>query len=207
MFRIKKLLKLDKKLVLASKSPRRSRLLTNLGFDFEIVPSKFTEDKENNISDFKKYVMNSAHKKAENVADRLGQPSIVLGADTIVVYNNEILHKPKDRIDAYRILKTLSNNTHIVYTGIALIDTVTNLCLTDVQKTKVTFRELEDEEIFAYIDTGSPMDKAGAYGIQDDFGAVFVSHIEGCYYNIVGLPLELLYISLKKIINNKFNQK
>jgi septum formation protein len=206
MIQIGKLLKLDKRLVLASKSPRRSRLLTNLGFDFEVIPSKIREDKENNISDYKNYVMNSANKKAEDVANRLGEPAIILGADTIVVLNNEILHKPKDRIDAFRILKTLSNNTHIVYTGISLIDTVTNLCITDVQATHVSFRELDEDEILAYVDTGSPMDKAGAYGIQDDFGAVFVSHINGCYYNIVGLPLELLYISLKTMMNYQIDR-
>jgi len=190
---------LNKPLVLASKSPRRRKLLASLGFEFEVMESNYKEDKTNNIFDFKQYAINSAFRKAEEVAARISKPSIVLGADTIVVLNNEVLHKPKDRIDAFNILKTLSNNTHVVYTGIALIDSENNYSITDVQSTYVSFRHLEDEEIWAYIDTGSPMDKAGAYGIQDDFGALFVNHINGCYYNIVGLPLEMLYSMLKKI--------
>ncbi|MFC2129828.1 Maf family protein [Bacteroidota bacterium] len=200
MKQIKKLLNLTKPLILASKSPRRNKLLKNLGFDFEVIPSEFKEDKQDFNSNYKEYVKYSAYKKAEDVAKRTGKPALILGADTIVVLNNQILHKPKDEEDAFRILKTLSGNTHIVYTGIALIDTENNKNITDVQATEVTFRELDDDEIQAYIETGSPMDKAGAYGIQDDFGAVFVSHINGCYYNIVGLPLELLYTSMKKLL-------
>lgn len=199
MHNIEKLVKLNKPLILASKSPRRRKLLATLGFEFEIIESNYKEDKLNNIYDYKQYVINSALSKANDVAGRIDKSAVVLGADTIVVLNNEILHKPKDKADAYSILSTLSGNTHSVYTGIALIDTESKAILTDVQVTEVSFRKLDEDEIWAYIGTESPMDKAGAYGIQDDFGAVFVSHINGCYYNIVGLPLEMLYCLLKQM--------
>jgi septum formation protein len=110
------------------------------------------------------------------------------------------LNKPTDEEDARKMLRTLSHNTHTVYTGIALIEARSDKRMVTLQKTEVTFRELDDEEIAAYVATGSPLDKAGAYGIQDDFGAVFVSNISGCYYNIVGLPLELLYTTMKRFI-------
>jgi septum formation protein len=108
------------------------------------------------------------------------------------------LHKPKDCNEAFEILKNLSGRTHQVYTGITLINNYSQKIINEYSKTDVTFRELSDDEIYAYIESGSPMDKAGAYGIQDDFGAVFVRHINGCYYNIVGLPIELFYRMLKE---------
>ncbi|MFH1049406.1 MAG: Maf family protein [bacterium] len=202
MQNIEKLIKLNKPLILASKSPRRRKLLASLGFEFEVMESYFKEDKINNIYDFKQYAINSAYNKANDVATRIEKPAIVLGADTIVVLNNEILHKPKDKTEAFTILQRLSDNTHFVYTGIALIDTLQNISISDVRTTEVTFRKLDENEIWAYIATNSPMDKAGAYGIQDDFGAVFVKHINGCYYNIVGLPLEMFYNMLKRLGNN-----
>jgi septum formation protein len=115
-----------------------------------------------------------------------------------VVIDDMILNKPSDPEDAFRILKILSGNTHKVYTGLSIVESVSQNWITDFQTTEVTFRELSDEEIWLYIEGGSPMDKAGAYGIQDDFGALFVSHINGCYYNIVGLPVQLLYMMLKR---------
>ncbi len=142
--------------------------------------------------------MQLAGAKALEVASRMQEVSIVLGADTVVVLDGEILGKPIDRNDATRMLRRLSGNTHTVYTGIALVDSSSLRVSTAVARTEVTFRELGDEEIADYITGGSPMDKAGAYGIQDDYGAVFVSHIVGCYYNIVGLPLELLYRTLRE---------
>lgn len=199
MKKIEKILKLKKPLVLASKSPRRRKLLSSLGFEFDVVESNYKEIKSNGFFDYREYVINSAFNKADEVAKRMKKDCIVIGADTIVVLDNEILHKPKDRQDAYQILKKLSNRTHTVFTGIVLIDSQSGRSNNNVQSTEVRFRELEDEEVWAYIDSGSPMDKAGGYGIQDDFGAVFVSHINGCYYNIVGLPLEMLYQMLKKI--------
>jgi len=189
---IKSLYKFDKKIVLASQSPRRKKLLEQIELDFEIIVSNVEED----ISgDFPPEVICSsiALDKARDVAQRLTEPSIVIGADTIVVLDDRVLGKPNSEQEAAEMLRALSGNSHYVYTGLAFIDTTTGAEKTVYEKTKVQFRELTDSEILSYIETGSPMDKAGAYGIQDDFGAVFVSRIEGCYYNVVGLPLQLFF--------------
>jgi len=185
-------------LVLGSGSPRRSHLLHQIGLQFSVHPSTIDESTFSvegvNPSD---YVQSLAEAKALDVAMQYPDAVIVLGADTVVVLDDKILGKPLDRNDAYTMLKSLSGRTHTVYTGIALVDSLTLKITKDVARTEVTFRELYDKEITDYIATGSPMDKAGAYGIQDDFGAVFISHIVGCYYNIVGLPLELFYRTLR----------
>lgn len=198
MVKISKLLNINKQLVLASKSPRRIKLLKDLGFDIIVQPS----DVDENISEAllpPDYVMQLSLLKASSVAQNIDFPAIVIGSDTTVVLDGKFLNKPENKQDAYSILRKLSGRTHKVFTGIALIDTADNKKMTDYQETDVSFRELDDAEIEAYIESGSPMDKAGAYGIQDDFGAVFVNRVEGCYYNIVGLPLELLYRKLKEI--------
>ena len=101
------------------------------------------------------------------------------------------------------MLHRLSGNTHTVFSGVTVLDSDTGKENRDVVATRVTFRKLSDEEIELYTASGSPLDKAGAYGIQDDFGALFVSHIDGCYYNIVGLPIETLYLNLKKLVGNE----
>ncbi len=124
---------------------------------------------------------------------------IIITADTIVVMDNHILGKPKDKKDAFRILKILSGRTHIVYTGYSVYNSINKKIISEFEKTEVTFRDLTDSEILEYIAGGSPMDKAGAYGIQDDFGAVFIKKINGCYYNVVGLPLAKLYHALLRI--------
>ena len=201
MLNIAKLINLDKPLILASQSPRRQNLLRELGFQFEIMPADINEDDFTDGIDPVDHVKDLSLKKAEFISEKIKEPSIVLGSDTIVVLNNIILNKPTDKKDAIRMLNLLSGNTHIVYSGIALVDTNSKKNKVAVQKTFVTFRGLTGDEIEAYVETGSPLDKAGAYGIQDDFGAVFVSHIEGCYYNIVGLPLELLYSTLKEFLS------
>lgn len=202
---IHSLLQLPAPLVLASQSARRKALLQQIGLDCRVMPSAVDEEAIHNLESHPaEYVQHLALHKARDVAARLNEDSIVIGADTTVVVDGIILNKPVDEAEAYSMLQRLSNRTHSVYTGIALIRTgeggkpEVHRELTRVQQTQVTFREVEEEEIRAYIATGSPMDKAGAYGIQDDFGAVFVRHIEGCYYTIVGLPLELLYQSLKE---------
>lgn len=190
------------KFILASASPRRRKLLELLGIDFSVMVSDVDEEKHNNGSNPAVNVMNLAELKALQIAKRVDFPAIIIGADTIVVLDGEIINKPADENDAFRILKKLSGRTHKVFTGIALIETNSRRRIIDYKETKVTFRTLRNEEIKSYIATGSPMDKAGAYGIQDDFGAVFVNHIEGCYYNIVGLPLELLYRKIIELLNS-----
>ncbi len=198
---IRKLINLDIPLVLASASPRRKQLLSLLNIEFKVEAADIDEDK---ISEKlpEKYCVDLAFQKASKIADNLQEECIVLGADTIVVLDRQIINKPKDNGDAYRILELLSNNTHQVYTAIVLINSKTKKCISNYQVTEVTFRALDPQEIWAYIETGSPLDKAGAYGIQDDYGALFVKKINGCYYNIVGLPLEMLYTTLQQFLKD-----
>jgi septum formation protein len=183
---------------LASKSPRRRKLLKQLGLNFKAFSVDLHEevlDGEHPIQTVKRlalHKMDEAVKKVKN--------GIVITADTIVVLDKEIIGKPKNKKDAEKILKKLSGKTHAVYTGFAIYNSQKSNVLVEYEKTMVTFRKLTTKEIKDYILSGSPMDKAGAYGIQDDFGAVFVRKINGCYYNVVGLPLSKLYSSLQKII-------
>jgi septum formation protein len=137
--------------------------------------------------------------KALDVAKRVKR-GIVLGADTIVVLGNEILAKPRNAAEARRMLRQLSGREHIVYTGFALVDASTGRKVVDLERTKVKFRKLSAIEIAEYVASGSPMDKAGAYGIQDDYGAVFVERVEGCFYNVVGFPLTRFYLDLKRFV-------
>ena len=194
-----KLLNLNLPIILASNSPRRKKLLEGLGLTIEIIPSNIDENMFDINQNPIQYTSNLSLLKAEDISNKINKNCIIIAADTIVVFNEKILNKPIDENDAFKMLKLLSGNIHFVYTGVTLIDTKNNHKITKVKKTEVTFRILEEEEIYAYIATGSPMDKAGAYGIQDDYGAVFVSNISGCYYNIVGLPLEMLFEMLKEI--------
>ncbi len=174
--------------------------MEQLGFKFEIMPAEIDEDNFPDDIDPAEHVKNLAMEKAVHTAAKIEKPAIVLGSDTIVVLNGKILNKPQDKNEAVKMLKMLSGNTHTVFSGIALVETDTGRKTAAFQQTRVTFRKLDDDEITAYVDTGSPMDKAGGYGIQDDFGAVFVCRVEGCYYNIVGLPLELLYVTLRHFL-------
>lgn len=199
MVKIAQLLNLKMPLVLASGSPRRRQLLESLGFEFEVVPSDIDESTITHNQP-EVLVQRLAYAKALASADKVKKPSLVIGADTIVVLHKQVFSKPTDKEDAIKMLKTLSGRMHIVYTGIAIVDSSTKRYVTDLQKTIVQFRELEDKEIEAYVESGAPLDKAGAYGIQDDFGSVFIRDIQGCYYNIVGLPLEMLYNRLRQFL-------
>jgi septum formation protein len=193
------LLKLDKPVVLASRSPRRQHLLGMAGIEFEVIVSDIEEDLDTIIPP-EAYCLHLAWSKAEDVTRKVKRDSYVIGADTIVVLGGEIINKPANPAEAVAMLRKLSGNTHEVYTGIAIIDSSDNSWITNYQRTEVVFRDLREDEIHAYVAGGSPMDKAGAYGIQDDFGAVFVREIRGDYYNIVGLPLELLYTNLRQLL-------
>ena len=201
---IKQINNSEYKFILASNSPRRKELLAMIGLEFEIKPANIDEN-ITEYSDFSDYVMKLSKQKAEFIAADLqktnsGGKYIILAADTIVAINGQVLNKPQDYKEAFEMLSLLSNNTHEVYTGFCLINSETKKIITEYEVTEVTFRELSDIEIDDYIQTGSPMDKAGAYGIQEDLGAVFVSRIDGDYYNVVGLPLQKLYISLKGFV-------
>ncbi len=194
---IKNIIDINKPIVLASQSPRRKFLLEMLGLKFDVFPASIDEVNTDNLPPAE-YVMKLAGEKAKEASKLYKKDALFIGSDTIVVLGNVVLEKPADKADAKSMLKTLSNNTHTVFTGVALYDSLQESLELKYEATQVSFRELGDKEIDAYIATGSPMDKAGAYGIQDDFGAVFVNRIEGCYYNIVGLPLQLLYKMLSE---------
>lgn len=183
--------------VLASQSPRRMQLLNLLGLNFEIFHPSIEENHngEKPIT----YAKKLAEEKAL-FANKNFKNKIIIAADTIVVLNGKILEKPVSKNDAIRMLSLLSGKTHIVYTAICVINQKNNRKKVDYEKTFVTFRKLSRAEIKEYVEGGSCMDKAGAYGIQDDLGAVFVSKINGCYYNVVGLPLQKLYLMLHEVI-------
>lgn len=202
MLSLNALLKLPCRLVLASQSPRRNALMRHVGFTFETIVPNVDEEAVPTDMPPVSYVQHLAQLKAEAAAAGIDGEVIVIGSDTTVVLDGTVLNKPIDAADAKRMLRMLSGNTHTVYTGLALIHVGNGAKRLRVSSraTHVTFRELSDEEINAYVESGSPLDKAGSYGIQDDFGAVFVHRVEGCYYTIVGLPLELLYTELRHLI-------
>lgn len=187
------------KIILASASPRRRELLHSIFDDFEVCAGRFDENSVKFTGSIEDYVKNLAFGKAEDVRERSGKDSIIISADTVVCYENNILGKPADEEDAFRMLKMLSGKSHYVYTGVTVLNTETKKVLKDCEKTKVFFSEISDEEIREYIKTGEPMDKAGSYGIQGR-GGVFVKRIEGCFYNVVGLPLNKLKSMLKEFI-------
>lgn len=190
------------RLVLASASPRRYELLKKITENFVQIPSKFDETQAVIDSEISNYVINIAEGKALEVAART-KDSIVIGCDTIVELDGMVIGKPKDNLDAFNILKSLSGRKHSVYTGIYLINTETKESLRDFEKSDVFFSKLTDEEINWYISTKEPLDKAGSYGIQG-YGSRFVEKIEGCYFNIVGLPINKLYSMLKLMGVNLF---
>lgn len=176
-----------KSILLASASPRRHELLTLLDIPFETYSSDIDESIPLNISP-EEAVQQLAFKKA-NAALKIHNDSIIIGCDTIVVHNGNILGKPSSRQDAYQTLSQLSNHTHVVYTGVCILTKDNSTCF--YEKTDVTFWELTQQEINAYIDSGEPFDKAGSYGIQGR-AALFVKCIKGDYYSVVGLPISRL---------------
>lgn len=184
-------LRFSSPLVLASRSPRRLHLLRGLGLEPAVAPSEVPEHQDPLLSP-EALVQKLALDKAKDVSGRYRE-CLVLGADTLVVLNGRVLGKPADQVEARSMLSRLSGETHRVYTGIALVHAASDRRHQDVACTEVTFGRLEDHEIARYVQGGSPMDKAGAYGIQDDSGALFVESIRGDYYNVVGLPLRTLY--------------
>jgi len=189
-------MQLNRRLILASKSPRRIGLLKQIGLNAEIIPSSVEEQFEAATSPAEN-AARLALLKAQDVGVSIDE-GIVIGADTIVALDGRMLGKPVDEADACRMLELLSGRTHAVYTGLTLIDRPSNRVVTEVEATHVTFRQLPQEEIRAYVASGSPLDKAGAYGIQDDYGAVFVTRIEGCFYNVMGFPLAKFYTMLRQ---------
>jgi len=186
--------------ILASSSPRRAKLLKQIGLQFEISPSTIEEviiEGEPPV----KTCTRIAESKACDVSTKHNN-SIIIAADTIVVQNGRIIGKPSSKNDAREILSSLSGTEHMVLTGVCLVKTGNDHQIIESdtfhQITSVTFTELSMEEIDSYIESSAPFDKAGAYGIQDDLGSLFVKSITGDYYNVVGFPLQMFYEKLKK---------
>lgn len=187
-----------KKYILASKSKRRIKLLKQIGLNFVSIDSRVKELEEENHNPVY-LVKHNSENKARKVAEKF-KNEIIIAADTIVVLKGKIINKPSDKKEAIAFLKLLNGNKHIVYTGIFLINLQNNKTIFEYEKTDVYFRKLDLNEIKFYVDKYKPLDKAGAYGIQDDFGCLFIRKINGDYYNVVGLPLVKFYLCLKKII-------
>lgn len=182
------------KLILASQSPRRFEILKNMGFVFEVKVSQVNEDVS--IPEPEPHVNTLSQKKAEAVQKEHPE-AIILGADTIVYHDGQILGKPDNPREAAEMLRLLSGSTHEVYTGFTILHP-NGSHITDCVVTHVRFRELADWEIERYINTGEALDKAGAYGIQGTAG-VFVEKIDGCYYNVVGFPVTRFYQKLSDL--------
>lgn len=205
------------KIILASQSPRRRELLTQIGLEFTVCPSTVEESVTSTVP--AEVVKELSRQKAEDVAQKIcgtgqldrrgehggskacdgGEPLLVIGADTIVAYNGMILGKPRDEADAARMLGMLQGNTHKVLTGVTLIfmENKETSAVTFAEETEVAMYPMSDEEISWYVSTGEPMDKAGAYGIQG-LCARFVRQIRGDYGNVVGLPAARVYQELRK---------
>lgn len=192
---------MKKRIILSSASPRRRELLSQIGVGFEVLVS---DGEENYTStDPAEIVKELALAKAENVAAVVEsiENTLLIGADTIVVLDGEILGKPKNEEDAFRMLKHLQGRNHQVYTGTALLahdEKGEKTVISHAEQTEVFVHAMEDAEIRRYIATGEPMDKAGGYGIQGGFAA-YIDRIEGNYYNVVGLPVAYLYQQLKML--------
>lgn len=187
-----------KRIILASQSPRRRELLTQIGLKFEVIPSTVEEviTSTNSVE----VVQELAQQKARDVAEVAGREMekdslLVIGADTIVVYEGKILGKPGDKEDAVRMLTMLQGKEHSVYTGVALLSGEQEIVF--AEETRVQMCPMTPEEILWYVNTGEPMDKAGAYGIQG-LCARFIRQIQGDYNNVVGLPVGRIYQELKK---------
>ncbi len=188
-------------LILASASPRRKELLEKIGLPFTIQPAK-GEERITQKSPAA-VVMELSRQKAEEIAAAQTGECIILGADTIVAKGEEIMGKPKDAADAKRMLKSIADDCHQVYTGVTLIRTGAHpQSVTFQEKTDVFLYPISDAELDSYIASGDPMDKAGAYGIQGDF-AIHVKGIAGDYYNVVGLPIGRVYQELKRMLSVK----
>lgn len=195
---------MKRKIILASASPRRRELLGQIGVEFEIMTSDGEEIYRS--KEPAEIVMELARQKAEQVEQKCREEKIdigeggeiIIGADTIVVRDGEILGKPADERDAFHMIKSLQGRSHQVYTGVAFVETDRSgekKVTVHAEETKVFVHAMRDEEIEGYIATGEPMDKAGAYGIQGRFAA-FIDRIEGDYYNVVGLPVAYVYHQL-----------
>lgn len=191
----------NKKIILASASPRRRELLAQAGYEFEIQVSHKEETYTSESPD--EIVKELALLKAKDIAEQNdGKNTIVIGADTVVAHKGAILGKPKSQDDAFEMIKGFQGDKHQVYTGVAILDYDTDgneKVVNHAVKTDVYVNPMTDEEIWKYIDSDNVLDKAGSYGIQSGF-AVYIEKIEGDYFNVVGLPISYIYEQLKQMI-------
>jgi septum formation protein len=185
-----------KKLVLASASPRRNELFKLLGLKPLIIPSLVMEPITNDPPYLQ--VMKHAENKALSISRNMDSHSVVIGADTLVVIDSKVLGKPESKEQAAEFLRLLSGKSHYVYTGITVVYKAH--CYKSYARSRVQFCVLTEDDIQQYLDTGEPMDKAGAYGIQG-YGAQFITKIHGCYFNVMGFPINLFYQLLNDIIS------
>jgi septum formation protein len=189
----------DKRVVLASLSPRRREIFGQLGLKVLYCPASIDETME--TTNPRVYVTKLAKRKASHVAKKMDPDCVVVAADTIVYLNHEILNKPENDDQAAHFLSMLSEQTHYVYTGLCVC--YNRRCYTDYARTAVTFKRLTAQEIGDYIATGEPTDKAGAYGIQG-YGSQFISKVVGCYFNVMGFPVAKFYdLLLNQVFNNR----
>ncbi len=184
-----------KKIILASASPRRKELLEKLGLKFEVAPGNREEDINSGLEPHELVCQLSIIKAKSVAADH--KNAVIIAADTIGLIGNKILGKPHTENEARKMLSTLNGKTHTVITGFTVLDSVTNKIITKTVDTKVYIKKLTHSEIEAYVKTGEPLDKAGAYAIQG-LGSIIVERIEGDYYNVMGLPLNSLVETLKE---------
>jgi septum formation protein len=190
-------------LVLASASPRRVALLKALGLELQVIPSDAEETLEGPSPT--EVVLANAKLKCEAVAKGLDRPAIVIGADTVVVVENRVLGKPVDEAEARTMLSELSGKTHDVLTGIALVKVDSGECASAVERTGVTFRTLSPDDIDCFVQAVMPLDRAGAYTV-DGPGSLLVAHYNGCYHNVLGLPIILLDNMLREIGDGLFGR-
>ncbi len=182
------------RIVLASASPRRREILTQIGLEFDVIPAKGEEVVSS--TEASEAVLKLSEDKAFEVAGQCAADTLVIGADTVVAVNNRILGKPKDRDDAFNMISGLRNGCHSVYTGVTIV--LGERIRSFVAETRVYVYDMTDEEIYDYIDSGDCYDKAGGYGIQGLF-ARYVEKIDGDYLNVVGLPASKLVQEIKKL--------
>ena len=185
------------RIILASRSPRRQQLLRDLGLRFDVVVHEYDESYPENLKG-EEIAMYLAREKARLFMNEISDNEIVITADTIVWCKNQVLGKPVDISDASRMIRELSGKSHDVITGVTILSSSREVTFADL--TKVTFEKLSEEEITYYIEKFMPLDKAGAYGIQEWIGVAACSRIEGSYFNVVGLPVQRLYMELKEFL-------
>ncbi|GAB2999481.1 Maf-like protein [Cyclobacterium sediminis] len=185
---------IDKTIILSSNSPRRQQLLKDLGFSFE-VKTMHTDESFPSDMEAKQVASFLAEKKANTFLPHLKPDQVLITADTIVIANQSILNKPQNKEEAIKMIHAINGRSHLVVTGVCIADTKQKTTFYD--QTEVTFSQLNEEEIAYYVHTFKPFDKAGAYGIQEWIGMVGIDSIKGSYYNVMGLPVNLLYKTLK----------